>query len=62
VVNIRSAPTRLEIKASMHSILQVLSLTLFETTPLIDLLVEAEGEANCSENGQLALFGKISGQ
>jgi hypothetical protein len=53
---------RLQIEASMHSILQVLSLTLFESTPLVDLLVAAEDEANCTENRQLALFGKISGQ
>jgi hypothetical protein len=53
---------RLQIEASMHSILQVLSLTLFESTPLVDLLMTAEDDANCSENRQLALFGKISGQ
>jgi hypothetical protein len=47
---------RLQIKASLHSMLQVLSLTLFETTSLIDLLKDIEPEPNEPENLQMGLF------
>lgn len=52
---------RLQIEASLHSMLQVLSLTLFETTPLIDLLKDIETEPNEPENLQMGLFEEISG-
>jgi hypothetical protein len=52
---------RLQIEASLHSMLQVLSLTLFETAPLIDLLKDIETESNEPENLQMGLFEKISG-
>lgn len=53
---------RLEIDASMHTILQILSLTLFETIPLAKLFQGIEAEAESPENGQIDLFGQISGQ
>lgn len=52
---------RLQIEASLHSMLQVLSLTLFETTSLIDLLKNIETEPNGPENLQMGLFEEISG-
>ncbi len=52
---------RLQIEASLHSMLQVLSLTLFETTPLIDLLKDIETEPKEPENLQMGLFEEISG-
>jgi hypothetical protein len=52
---------RLQIQASLHSILQVLSLTLFETTPIIDLLQAIEPEPDDAENLQMSLFEEISG-
>ena len=52
---------RLQIQASLHSMLQVLSLTLFETTPIIDLLQAIEPEPEDAENLQMSLFEKISG-
>lgn len=52
---------RLQIGASLHSMLQVLSLTLFETTSLIDLLKNIETEPNEPENLQMGLFEEISG-
>ena len=52
---------RLQIEASLHSMLQVLSLTLFETAPLIDLLKDIETEPNEPENLQMGLFEEISG-
>ena len=48
---------RLDIKADLYTILQILSLTLFEKTSLIHLL--AEGEYAMEESGifnQLDLF------
>jgi len=52
---------RLQIEASLHSMLQVLSLTLFETTSLVDLLKDIEPEPNDPENLQMGLFEEISG-
>ena len=52
---------RLQIEASLHSMLQVLSLTLFETTSLIDLLKDIEPDLNEPENLQMGLFEEISG-
>jgi len=52
---------RLQIEASLHSMLQVLSLTLFETTSLIDLLKDIEPDPNELEKLQIELFEEISG-
>ncbi len=52
---------RLQIEASLHSMLQVLSLTLFETTSLVDLLKAIEPEPNDPEILQMRLFEEISG-
>jgi transposase len=52
---------RLQIEASLHSMLQVLSLTLFETTSLIDLLKDIEPDLNEPEHLQMGLFEEISG-
>lgn len=52
---------RLQIEASLHSMLQVLSLTLFETTSLIDLLKDIEPDPSEPENLQMGLFEEISG-
>lgn len=54
---------RLNVPASLHSILQVLSLHLFESTPLRDLfnnLGEHDLAVPCES--QFSLFGEISGQ
>jgi hypothetical protein len=54
---------RLNAQASLHSILQVLSLNLFEKTPLIELLRAIdETEQEQPLDGQLSLFEKITGQ
>ena len=54
---------RLNISASLHSILQVLSLHLFESTPLRDLFNNL-GKYDLAEpcEAQFSLFGDISGQ
>jgi hypothetical protein len=52
---------RLQIEASLHSMLQVLSLTLFETMPLVDLLQAIEPEQDDAESLQMSLFEEISG-
>lgn len=54
---------RLNVSASLHSILQVLSLHLFESTPLRDLFKNL-GEHDLAEpcESQFSLFGEISGQ
>jgi transposase len=51
----------LQVQASLHSMLQVLSLTLFETTSLVDLLKDIETGPNDQENLQMGLFEEISG-
>ena len=54
---------RLNITTSMHSVLQALSLTLFETTALYELFNQAAHDELSHDNeSQLSLFGKISGQ
>ena len=54
---------RLNAQASLHTLLQVLSLSLFETTPLDQLLCAAdESEHVQVQNTQIGLFGDISGQ
>ena len=53
---------RLNTEASLYTILQILSLTLFEKTPLDQLLKNMELQMNTPENdNQLNLFNKISG-
>jgi hypothetical protein len=48
---------RLKIEPSLHTILQILSLTLFEKTPLDQLLARIDPEEESVENGnQLNLF------
>ena len=54
---------RLNAQASLHTLLQVLSLSLFETTPLDQLLCALdESEHVQVQNTQIGLFGDISGQ
>lgn len=54
---------RLKSDASLYTILQILSLTLFEKTPLIQLLENSNPNPEESEMfNQLNLFTKISGQ
>ena len=53
---------RLNIKASLYSILQILSLTIFETTPIKQLLTGCDENMINSENAnQLNLFDFYSG-
>lgn len=54
---------RLGISASLHSMLQVLSVTLFEKIPLSQLLADAAGlDETEPAAAQIDLFQKISGQ
>lgn len=53
---------RLDCSASLHEMLQILSLALFETTPLQTLLIRAQGVDDDPLQLQFPLFGKISGQ
>jgi hypothetical protein len=54
---------RLNAQASLHTLLQVLSLSVFETTPLVKLLCAVnESEQIQAQNTQIGLFGEISGQ
>jgi ribosomal 50S subunit-associated protein YjgA (DUF615 family) len=54
---------RLQSAASLHAILQVLSVTLFEKIPLDKLLADAVELADPSPpDRQIDLFQKISGQ
>lgn len=48
---------RLKTNASMHTILQILSLTLFETIPLEELFQEREVDKENQETSQIDLFG-----
>jgi hypothetical protein len=57
------ARKRLNIDASLHTILQVLSLSLFERTPLPDLLAAITPEEDeQAPSSQFSLFENISGQ
>lgn len=47
---------RLDIQVTLHSMLQVLSLSLFETTPLVELLKGIEDDLETPQNDQLTLF------
>ena len=54
---------RLKAQASLHTLLQVLSLSLFETTPIDRLLCAVdESEQIQTQNTQIGLFAEISGQ
>jgi hypothetical protein len=51
------ARKRLALEASLYQILQILSLTLFEKTPILCALQTIEQDANFIENAnQLILF------
>jgi len=53
---------RLKIEASLYTILQILSLNLFEKTRLDQLLKHSELQVNPPENdNQLNLFSQIAG-
>jgi len=53
---------RLNIEASMYSMLQILSLTIFETTPIYQLLTGCNQDMKTSDfDKQLDLFDKFSG-
>ena len=48
---------RLEVEASLYQMLQILSLTLFEKTPISCALQSIDTDANFAENvNQLILF------
>ena len=48
---------RLELDASLYQILQILSVSLFEKTPILCALQAIDQDANCAENAnQLTLF------
>jgi len=54
---------KLNAQASLHAILQVLSVNLFEKTPLIELLQTIdENEQKQAQDEQMCLFEKITGQ
>jgi len=54
---------RLNLRASLYTILQILSLTLFEKQPLDQLLAQTEDTAQTLDTpNQLNLFAQISGQ
>lgn len=56
------AKKRLGCTASLHEMMQVLSLTLFETTPLDKLFSDLPDEEQDSESTQISLFEKLTGQ
>jgi hypothetical protein len=48
---------RLGLEASLHQILQIFSLTLFEKTPILYALQTVDADSNFTENAnQLILF------
>lgn len=54
---------RLNIQADLYTILQILSLTLFERTPLYQLLAETDYTIqNLEQSNQLNLFDNLTGQ
>lgn len=54
---------RLDIETDLYTILQILSLTLFELTPLDQLLMKPDyQEGNCVMDNQLNLFDYLTGQ
>jgi len=57
VVLVAIVRKRLELEASLYQILQILSLTLFEKTPILCALQAIDADANFTENvNQLILF------
>jgi len=52
---------RLNCEASLHEMLQVISVTLFETTPLRDLFTDLADPAPESDRQQIPLFEKLTG-
>jgi hypothetical protein len=57
VILVAIVKKRLDTKASLYTILQILSLTLFEKTPLDQLLKNMEAQMTLPENNnQLNLF------
>jgi len=54
---------RLDIKAYLYTILQILSLTLFEKTPLEQLLAKSGyKDEECIMGNQLNLFDNLTGR
>jgi hypothetical protein len=54
---------RLDIETDLYTILQILSLTLFELTPLDQLLMKPDyQEENYIMDNQLKLFDYLTGQ
>jgi hypothetical protein len=54
---------RLNVSASLYTVLQILSLTLFDKQPLDQLLAEIESKPGSPETAnQMNLFSDISGQ
>jgi len=54
---------RLKLKSDLYTILQILSLTLFEKTPLDQLLMNSDyNPENLEQSIQLNLFGNLTGQ
>jgi hypothetical protein len=54
---------RLNVSASLYTVLQILSLTLFDKQPLDQLLADIESTPQTTETrNQLKLFQDISGQ
>ncbi len=54
---------RLDLKVDLYTILQVLSLTLFEKTPLDQLFMKSDSQdENCTMRNQLNLFDNLTGQ
>ena len=53
---------RMQCTASLHEMFQVLSLTLFETTPLSQLLAYRAENSEIAANAQISLFGTNAGQ
>jgi hypothetical protein len=51
------ARKRMALDASLYQILQILSVTLFEKTPILCALQTIDDDTNCAENAnQLILF------
>ena len=54
---------RLQLKANLYTILRILSLALFEKTPLDQLLMNPDYNSDQYESGiQLNLFDNLTGQ
>jgi len=54
---------RMKLEIELYTILQILSLTLFEKTPLDQMLMSSDcKETECGMSNQLNLFDKLTGQ